>query len=299
MGEAKRRQQSDPSFGRSPKKASYRGIVISPPIEISGTSLHIKNSELDPLELRFSLLFWDRLVWPSSRAIHIASGQDASFLESEGILSRPEYTFYGDMAQGMAKSQIQAFIERDQSEPGIWSLAQGENSLLLREGLFDRDIGALVELNRAIPIPKQDIPIPEILEFKLRRRAELLAFRNHIETMIGQIERADDKREALQNCILEIDQACANLLRVGREWQFPIYLSNLRTSFSLKPNELLEAMAKGWEIGKPYGLEAATATSAITGIASAIEIKADIGFRSIKRPISPYRYAYIIERELI
>lgn len=299
MGEAKRRQQTDTNYGRKPKDAGYRGIVVSPPIEISGTSLRAKSSQLDPLELRFSLLFWDRLVWPASRAIHFASGQDESFLESEGILSRPEYTFLGDGAQGIARSQIQAFFDRDRVEPGIWSLAQGESSLILRDAAFNQGTGASIELIRSIPIPKQDIPLPEVLEFKQKRQAELLQFRSHIEAMVEQIEQAEDKRAVMQTCVREIDQACANLLRVGREWQFPLYLSNMRASFSLKPNEFLEAMAKGWEIGRPYGLDAATAVAALSGVASAIELKTDIGFRSIKRPISPYKYAYLIDRELV
>ncbi len=70
MGEAKCRKVNDPNFGRVPKSANYRGLVVSPPIEIDGTSLHVKSSNLDPQELRFALLFWDQLVWPSSRAVH-------------------------------------------------------------------------------------------------------------------------------------------------------------------------------------------------------------------------------------
>ena len=68
MGEAKLRKQTDPNFGQVPKNGlSYRGLVVSPPIEIEGNRLFAKSSNLDAQELRFSLLFWDRLVWPSSR----------------------------------------------------------------------------------------------------------------------------------------------------------------------------------------------------------------------------------------
>ena len=127
MGESKRRKAAVPTYG-VPK----RGLVLSCPIEIQGNRLLLKSSNLDPQELRFALLFWDKLVWPSSRALHIASGPDEQFLESEGVLSRPSFTFNGDIAQGMAMTQIAAFSQLDQIEPGVWAIAQGENSFLER-----------------------------------------------------------------------------------------------------------------------------------------------------------------------
>lgn len=80
MGEARRRKQSEQNFGRVPKSSSYRGLVVSPPIEIEDNRLCAKLMNLDPQELHFALLFWDRLVWPSSRAFHFASDPDEDFL---------------------------------------------------------------------------------------------------------------------------------------------------------------------------------------------------------------------------
>lgn len=298
MGEAKRRKQTEPNFGRVPKSANHRGLVVSPPIEIEGSRLFVKSSNLDPQELRFALLFWDRLVWPSSRAIHFSSGPDETFLESAGILTRPEYTFNGDGAQGIARGQIQAYQELERSEPGVWALAQGENSLLLKDGLADEGKGSLVELHRAIPVPKQDVPLAEILEFRQRRRDELMLLRHYLESFVSEIEGAADKPLALQKRVAELDQACANLLTVGKEWQFPVYLSNLKASFSLSPMKFLPAVAGGWKMGEPYGLTAAAAVAAAGGAASSLDIKADYGLRSMRLPTSPYRYAFQMHEEL-
>lgn len=298
MGEANRRRQTEPNFGRVPKNASYRGLVVSPPIEIEGSRLLAKSSNLDPQELRFALLFWDRLVWPSSRAVHFASGPDEAFLEDAGILSRPEYTVFGDVAQGIARGQIQAYQDLERSQPGAWALAQGENSLLWKEGFADEGKGTLVELHRAIPVPKQGVPLAEILEFRQRRRDELVLLRHHLETLVSEIEGSADKPSALQKRIAEVDQACANLLTVGKEWQFPVYLSNFKASFSLSPQKFLPAVAGGWKMGESYGLTAATAVAAIAGAASTLDIKGDYGLRSIRRPASPYRYSFQIREDL-
>jgi hypothetical protein len=44
MGEANRRKQNDQNFGKIPKEWSYRGLVVSPPLEIEGSSLFAKSS---------------------------------------------------------------------------------------------------------------------------------------------------------------------------------------------------------------------------------------------------------------
>jgi len=300
MGEAKRRKESDPNFGKVPKDAGVRGLVVSAPLEIEGTRLRMKTSNLDPQELRFALLFWDRLVWPSSRAIYFASSQDEQFLEGAGILSRPDYTFNGDGATGIALGQIQAFNDLNAKDPGRWSLAQGENSFQWKDGFLEEDTGTLVELHRAIPIPKHDVPLPEILEFRERRRTELLLLRHEMESFVAEIEKADDKDAALQHRLGELDKACADLLKVGREWQFPVYLSNFKASLNFNLANAIKEGADAWGRATQHGLsmEHATYAAAAAGVASALEVKADFGLRSMRRPMSPYKYAYRIQEEL-
>lgn len=297
MGEAKCRKVNDPNFGRVPKSANYRGLVVSPPIEIDGTSLHVKSSNLDPQELRFALLFWDQLVWPSSRAVHFSSSLDEIYLESVNVLARPDYTFNGDAAQGILRGQIQAYKDRNQAEPGIWALAQGENSLLLKGGLVEEGNGAFVELHRAIPVPAHDVPLAEILEFKEHRRDELNLLRYKLEAFVSGIEKAENKDLALEKCISEVDEACSNLLRLGKEWQCPVHISNLKASFSISPASSIGGMM-GWFLGQQHSLPAAAALSTFASLASTIRIDGDFGFRTARMPASPYRYAYRINEEL-
>lgn len=298
MGESKRRKATDLNYGKIPKVKPKRGLIVSPPIEIDGTSLHAKSSNLDPQELRFGLLFWDELVWPSSRAVYFASGPDEQFLEDAKILTRPDYTYNGDAAQGILRGQIQAFQDRELAEPGSWALSQGENSLLHKGGLIQEEEGALLELHRAIPVPARDVPLAEILEFRTRRADELLLLRTHLDSFIAEIQRAEDKPATLEKLIKEVDEACSDLLKVGKEWQFPVYLSNLKASFSLSPTKFLPAVMGGWKLAEPYGLTAASAVATASGVASTIEVKGDLGFRSVKRPVSPYRYAFHAQEEL-
>ena len=165
--------------------ANERGLVISCPINISGTSLFLKSSTLDPQELRFALLFWDKLDFPTNNLISIGTDQNAEFLAGEGILTRTRVQVQGggDMAQGYAGAHVHAYRTLDEREPGVWSLGKGENSVSFSDTDVEHGRGALIGLYKAIPVPDKEVPLQDILEFREKRHAELLALRHHIEAI--------------------------------------------------------------------------------------------------------------------
>ena len=291
MGEAKRRKAEDPSYGK-PK----RGLVVSAPMEIEGTQLHLQSTSLDPQELRFSLLFWDRLLWPLSRAIYIPSGPDEQFLETAGVLTRPEYTAVGDIAQGMAHCQITAFLEAEKHEPGIWALAQGENSFLLKNEILREGNGAFVELFRAIPVPDKTVPLNEILEFKHRRFDELNLLRQQLDGLVFEINNSEDKRAKLVEQANLVYTACADAIRVGKEWRFPIRLANLKVSLDLRPFTSGAAVIAAWEYAKVFDM--ALPACVLAGAAASIKIGGDFGLQKIRPRQGPYRYVYRFHNEL-
>jgi len=301
MGEAKRRAANDPTFGK--RKPPSRGLIVSPPLEIKGTNLYVRSSNLDPQELRFSLLLFDQIVWPSSHAIFLASGPDEEFLERAGILTRPNYTFYGDVAQGLARTQIQAFADLDAREPGRWSLAQGENSILLHDKLLDPDAGAFLELSRAIPVPNKDVPLNEVLEFKRRRNDELQRLRAELDGFVAAINLAEDKEAELQRRIATIDAACADALRVSHEWQFPVRLTNFKASVELRPIVTAIGGAGAYGLGTASGLVTTAAIlagigGAVAATAPALKLAGDFGWCGLRRRLGPYRYVYQFKSEL-
>ncbi|WOJ90703.1 DUF6236 family protein [Methylocapsa polymorpha] len=266
-------------------------------MEIQGTSLRIKSTNLDPQEIRFALLFWDQLVWPSSRLIHIMSGPDEIFLEQAGVLTRPFYNVYGDVAQGIATTQISAFKDLDKKEPGKWALAQGENSLLVRDRVLDEGRGALVELHRAIPVPDKDVPLNEILEFKAKRNDELQLLRTEIDALFATLDTADDKAGELSNHIVRIDAACANVLKIGKEWRCPVRLSNVKASVEVRPFVTAFGGIAAYELATHHALPASAAilaglAGAASGTAPALKLSADFGWRGLRPRPEPYRYVY-------
>ena len=56
MGEASKRKKTDPLYGKVAQKDRFKGIIVSPPIEIDGSSIYARSSNLDDMELRLSLI---------------------------------------------------------------------------------------------------------------------------------------------------------------------------------------------------------------------------------------------------
>lgn len=317
MGEAKYRKAHDPDYGKVPKQQSnsvlwshgpdryvvpklpenYRGLIISCPLKIDGVTLSIESSDLDRQELRVATLLWDRLVWPTSRAIYIPGGPDADYLQQNGLLFRPEYTFNGDVAQGMAMTQITAFRELESREPGRWALAQGERSFMLQTGMVTQDRGTLVELHRAVPVPDQDVPLEDVLEFKLRRADDLAALRAELDQCYLLIDSAEDRAFAELTQFKRVDAACADMVKLARE-TFPFRMASLGMQFTAGA---LSGGKAGWWAGDRLGLPlvgAAIGAAAGGVIKATVTMRRDLGLHKAKFTTHPYRFVYHAHDEL-
>lgn len=303
MGQARIRKQTETTFGTVPKDHPQRGLIISNPIK-----LDVKNNDvqvqgrLDPSELRFSLLYWDKLAKPDSYFYRFGEGDDEQFLISAGILTRPLIPHQGgNTATVIFDTFINAMKQLDASEPGVWSLSQGDRSLFLENhpDKLSQNSGISVKLIRSIPIPAHDVPLVEILEFKEKRRDELNILHAHINDLSTKINLSNEIPAVTEKTIKDIDRACADLLKVSTEWQYPFHIGDLKASINFNGFKTLGAAGAAWKFGEPYGLPAATAAAVFSGVISAFDIKADVGFRSIKRKKTPYHYAWQAHRELV
>lgn len=293
MGEAKRRKENDPLYGRVPKDRRERGIIIGPPTQVEGTSLRM-STNLDPIELRTWLLFWDKLVWPDNPFVGAAMSPDYEYLISTGVLERPTYGFSGDVAQGILKGYIDALREKESIEPECWSIAQGEQALHIIGNDIPDSKDMLVRLYNAVPIPAGDVPFAEILEFKHRRLPELYRFRDEIERLYEEIAKSSVKEFSLQRRVEKIEQACADLIKVNKEWKFGSLLSNW--SFSITPTEWFTAVS-GFVGGQMTNWESVSSLIAGT-VGAGIALTPAVGKRILEKQRHPYRYAALAHKEL-
>lgn len=301
MGEARHRKLNDPNFG---KPSKMRGLIISPPMTLEKNRLRSTDTGIDQQDLRSTLMYWDRLSWPQNNFATFPSTPDLEYLESAGILERPLITIQGSInpIQIFSKAQELALIDYEKRARGVWSIGQGVNSIQ-NIGLDNtRPSGTVIELLNAVPVPGPDVPLAEILEFKARRRDELLNFREHFEGLASRITEAADQEEDLRRVVQEVDQACSNLVKTTREWQFPVKLTNTQASINFDITKAITAAGaayKGLAL-TPFIFSATGTVLATSGAAilSQLKLNAGLSYTGLKRPKSPYSYAYHVQRDL-
>lgn len=298
MGEAKNRRNSDRFYGVSPKKGM--GLVISSPTKVSGDEIKVQG-QLDPQDLRFSLLFWDRFIWPENSFINV-SGPESDFLIDAGLLRRPVYGVSGLAAQEIARIQHQAFLDVSHDEPGLWSLSVGQNSVQNLDDKFTENRGSSYSLYQAIPVPDKSIPLEDILIFKDKRRDELLALRIEIETFAKKIAKGGDEEESLLAAVSLIERASIDAIKVSREATFPIRLANLKTSFNIEWHKLIGAAMAGIA-AQGIGMSALASFLTAAGVAVqtgsvTLKTSGDFGIKSNNLATHPYRYVASYHKDL-
>jgi hypothetical protein len=277
-----------------------RGIIVSPPVEITPpNNVFIRSTAMDPQELRMALLMWDRLDWPSNNGIHL-DDPSTSFLVAEGVLTRSSVRFGGggEGADFLIKAQLAVFEEYERTMPGKWAVARGINSLSVfeKDGVYE-ERALLVDLHRAIPVPDKDVPYPDVLEFRHKRRDEWLALRILLEELFQEICQAPDKPLAEATAFLKIENATRNLQAVTVDAGMRSVRSSLRSTFSLNTlaNEAFKPLLAACVGGAIFSELAAG-----VAVGMAVEFAKSIRKGRACNPMigTPYEYAYRFHHEL-
>lgn len=288
MGEAKRRKAVDPTYGRS-----KRGLVVSPPIELSGVSMKFESISLDQQELRSNLLFWDTLDFPSNNLIHIPLGPDEEFLEQEGILKRTHIEMTGSFSgiEPYLRPHLEAYRRLDAKNPGKWSLATGPRSIRFPPSELNVNRGALVRLYGLIPVPDAEVPLVDLLEFRQKRRSELLTLREHLEQIYQRIVSAGDGELALESELNALERAITDHLRASRETRFKWRLADFNASLNLVPG--VAAAAASYSMGLPIG------SAVLTGIlSSGLSLGPSFSLKNGRPSGTPFQYVTSYHSEL-
>ncbi|HEX3672693.1 MAG TPA: DUF6236 family protein [Rhizomicrobium sp.] len=269
-----------------------RGLVISNPIKIDGDTMYSEHSWLDEQELRFSLLFWDKLDFPDNNFISSWGGQGSDFLQKAGVLNRTKVRFQGSENAGSAliKAHLGAFRFLDEREPGVWSLGSGRNSLVFPDQDLDAGRGALFRLHQAIPVPDKDVPLADVLEFRTKRRDELLALRYHLEGVYERIINAGDGDLAINRETETLETAIADHIKTSKETGFRLRLADMDAGLNLL------SIAAGGFVAYKTGLP--LLSGLLRGAVSGLSIDIGAGLKRRKPVATPFQYISSYNKEL-
>lgn len=268
---------------------SKKGIVLSPPFTPLPTGGIKCGGDPPPLELRKYLMYWDEIDYPSNNLVHISS-PDINYLEEAKALKRTNVVFQGTINSGQGEffvaAQEAALAENQKKEPGAWSIAQISGVPFYTES--DVRVSVDFELYAMLPVPSENTALADILEFKVRRKDELIAFRNYLDDIYQSIIGSQDIPRAKNTEIARLEMAINDLDRVLNESGIHRVVTNLRNTINIDFSGIVGV-----------GLGTAALTSSINmsplllGMAGAGLV---IGYKSIVTPSAvkcPTQFSYI------
>lgn len=209
---------------------SKRGIVISPPFEVLPEGGIRCGGGPSQEDIRKYLLYWDEIDYPDNNFVSIGADPDIQFLISSGVATRTRVQFQGSMLSGNGEfflmAQQAAFEKHDNETPGLWSLAQLSHTPYFANST--PTIAIEYQLWNTLPVPTADVPLNEILEFKEKRKDELLALRIYLDEMYQSVSSATDIPRATNLEISKLGLALGEIDRTLDESGISKALASLR-----------------------------------------------------------------------
>ena len=180
------------------------------------------------------LVYWDKIDYPENNIFNRAlADDDLILLYEQGILTRTFCPIAGGLVniEMMLEVQFSAFEYHNKQNSRQWTLAQEIDNLYLPHD--KTEIQKVVEFNlfNTLPVPVDSTPIYEVLEFKDRRKDELLQLRSHLDDIYTSIINAEESRKEYQKRIQEIHRDLYDLNRLFQENKIRTRIDSLKSYF--------------------------------------------------------------------
>ncbi|WP_349818211.1 MULTISPECIES: DUF6236 family protein [Clostridium] len=275
-----------------------RGIVVAPEYEAKGTELFLKSSDIDPLKLRQYLLYWDRIDFPTNNIIHCTSN-DIDYLESLNLLQRTKYNCSCNgiinMEELFLNAQIQALNNNNLNKNERWTLGQGNLNLLLPKDEVERKNTLILDLYNSLPIPATDVPLDDIINFKEKRRDELMEFRNSMDKIYLSIINSGDIDISKSVAIKDLEKKIIAINKVMNESKIKKLLGSVKVNIDI--NSLIMGGA-GYIIGKETGNSIMLASLGLAASSIKLRIDKQLIPKHIPDNLSDFAYLYYSQKEL-
>jgi hypothetical protein len=234
-------------------------------------------------------MYWDEIDYPSNNLIHVSS-VDIDYLEQSKALKRTRVVFQGSINSGQGEffiaAQEAALIENQKKEPGCWTIAQVSGVPFYTQANHGMAID--FELYGMLPVPSGDTPLADILEFKEKRRDELIAFRNHLDDIYQKIIGSADVPRAKNTEISKLEASLKDLNKVLGESGIRRVITNMRNTINMDFSGIL-----GTGLGTAGLASLVNMSPLLMGMAGAGIV---VGYKSIVTPSAascPTQFSYL------
>jgi hypothetical protein len=277
-----------------------RGVIASASvITTSGDTAHFGNP-LTAEQVRYYTLYWDRIIIPANNLIYQVIPDEEILIET-GVIERPTITlglresYYGSAQIGQACLEAQAqaarrLIQNDRNTD--WVLHQFGNDLIVPVSEQEERNSLRFELISQLPVPKKDVPIVEIFEFKARRRDELDNLHAHLDQLYLDILQSSDKEFATSKAKLALEKSVQDLNTVASERWNVTTKYDFSAQINLDGSRMLNGAATGMILDLFSGGITLPMSTIVCGAASVLKISAGVS-KSFSAASNSHKLAYL------
>lgn len=255
-----------------------KGIIAAPARVIGNGSTFSTQNGLTAQEIRYFLLYWDKIVIPTTNLVHLAIPEEEELL-STGIFQRPRVQFSGNFnGELMARAQVLAQTEIakdliDNDRTFDWALHQIGDEIIIPDKETIKKQTIKVDLNNSLPVPGASTPIIDILEFKERRKDELFELHQTIDQFYLEILSSPDSDLKTKASVSKLTKAIENLNTVSAEKWKNTKKFDIATELNLNGKDVASGAAAGAAFDFFTNLYTLPIGTVIGACASLIKIK--------------------------
>jgi len=234
---------------------------------------------ISPEELNYLTLYWDRLVSPTNNIVHYTFFNHDELIKC-GLLERPRFKtqgiFQGDALPNFYASSHVSTIEnlRKENSDVDWRMHHFDDQVLLPDEVSQKKEVIRFELDNLLPVPPKETPLHDILEFKERRKAELLALHGYLDELYEEVLNAGDFNLQRAKALSGLKEAIKDLNELNNHyWKSPLKLG-FSSSFEFDLNQLVSgALTLREAMQTSASIESVLVHAAITVFGGFIRVK--------------------------
>lgn len=172
-----------------------RGIIIPPALikcDVEKNNIFIERSYTIQ-ELQYFSLYWDKIAIPEQRAIKLGIPFERDYVEA-GIVELVQSPFHsGAGASILQKSHTYVANKKLQDQVNDWTLVNMLDSKDSDHNQYKNKDVIKAELKKLLPVPRNNIAIHDLLDFKIKRKDELIALHESLDEIYERILNSEDQ----------------------------------------------------------------------------------------------------------
>ncbi|HDH1504687.1 TPA: hypothetical protein PIU42_000144 [Klebsiella quasipneumoniae subsp. similipneumoniae] len=267
-----------------------RGVVAIPAILNKMADGFSTQRGILPEEINYYALYWDYISIPTNNFINFGVWMENDLIDC-GILNRPQFRVSHMNSAEYPRFHIESqfktldMLRKDRSDID-WRIHQISDEVLMPKSstsIMSTSDSVRLSLDRLLPVPSREVHICDILEFKLRRKPELMALHAYCDDLYLEVVNSADQNLLHAKNFEKLKLAIEDLDKVSSEgWQFPIKFNlDISPEFDISQSRAGIATIL-LALNSPNPAETIGTGAVISVLEGFVKIKAEI--RSFRKP---------------